>query len=103
MNFSAGLSLLTDLVLKNLGSATVIPIYDTKSQQPDYYDFSAVTFWNNHTYWETFSWNFSNWNGSSVQRIYPGSLSDSNITEKSDVISWVKEEHEIMSDEGLMS
>ena len=29
MNFSAGRSLLTDLVLKNLGSATVIPIYDT--------------------------------------------------------------------------
>ena len=30
--------------------------------------------------------------------IYPGSISDSNITEKSDVLNWVEEEHEIMSD-----
>ena len=30
-------------------------------------------------------------------------MSDSNITEKSDVISWVKKEHEIMSDEGIFT
>ena len=52
MNFSAGLSLLTDLVLKNLDPVfgchtdSLIQIYDTKFQQPDYYDFSAVTFSN---------------------------------------------------------
>ena len=52
MNFSAGLSLLTDLVLKNLDPVfgchtdSLIRIYDTKFQQPGYYDFSAVTFWN---------------------------------------------------------
>ena len=33
---------------------------------------------------------------------YPGSISDSNITEeKPDVISWVGEEHEIISDKGV--
>ena len=32
--------------------------------------------------------------------LYPGSISDSNITEnKIDIISWITEEHEIMSDE----
>ena len=52
MNFSAGLRLLTDLVLKNLGAVfgchadPSIRIYDNKSQQPSYYDFSAVTFSN---------------------------------------------------------
>ena len=49
MNFSAGLSLLTDLALKNLGSVfgchtdLFKQIYDTKFQQPGYY-VSAVTF-----------------------------------------------------------
>ena len=34
--------------------------------------------------------------------LYPGSISDSNITEnKIDIISWITEEHEIMSDEGF--
>ena len=52
MNFSAGLRLLTDLVLKNMGAVfgcnadPSIRIYDNKSQQPSYYDFSAVTFSN---------------------------------------------------------
>ena len=47
MNFSAGLNLLTDLILKHLGSVfgchtdSSIQIYDT-----GYYDFSAVTFSN---------------------------------------------------------
>ena len=50
MNFSAGLSVLTDLVLKNLGSVfgchtdSSIRIYHTKFQQPGYYEFSVVTF-----------------------------------------------------------
>ena len=34
------------------------------------------------TYWESFSWNFSNWNGVNLRWIYPVSMSDSNITEK---------------------
>ena len=52
MNFSAGLSLFTNLVLKDLGSVfgcdadSLIRIYNTKFQQPGYYDFSAVTFSN---------------------------------------------------------
>ena len=52
MNFSVGLSLLTDLVLKYLGPVfgchadSLIRIYDNKFQQPGYYDFSAVTFSN---------------------------------------------------------
>ena len=52
MNFSAALSLLTDLVLRNFDPAfgchtdSLIQIYDSKFQQPDYYDFSAVTFSN---------------------------------------------------------
>ena len=52
MDFSAGLSLLTDLVLKNLGSVfgfhtdSSTKIYNTKFQQPGYYDFSSVTFSN---------------------------------------------------------
>ena len=56
MNFSAGLSLLTDLVLKYLGPVfgchadSLIRIYDNKFQQPGYYDFSAVTFSNHITY-----------------------------------------------------
>ena len=33
------------------------------------------------TYWESFSWNFSNWNGVNLQWIYPVSIFDSNITE----------------------
>ena len=33
--------------------------------------------------------------------IYPGSISDSEITEKSDVLSFVREEHELMSDRGF--
>ena len=88
MNFSAGLSLLTDLVLENLGSVfgchadSSIQIWDTKFQQPGYHDFSVATFSNyflTHTLgWETFRWNFSSWNGVNVQRIHP----DSNITEK---------------------
>ena len=50
MNFSAGLSLFANLVLKNLGSvfgAILIYQYENrryKLQQPGYYDFSAVTF-----------------------------------------------------------
>ena len=49
MNFSAGLSLSTNLVLKNLGSVfgchtdSSIRIYDIKFQQPGYYHFSAVS------------------------------------------------------------
>ena len=52
MNFSAGLSLFTNLVLKDLGSVfgrhidSLIRIYNAKFQQPGYYDFSAVTFSN---------------------------------------------------------
>ena len=33
--------------------------------------------------------------------IYSGSIFDSNLTEKSDVLTWVVEEHEIMSDQGF--
>ena len=33
--------------------------------------------------------------------IYPGSISDSEITEKSRVLQFVEEEHEIMSDKGF--
>ena len=33
--------------------------------------------------------------------IYPGSISDSEITEKSGVINYVEQEHEIMSDRGF--
>ena len=49
---SAGLRLLIDLVLKELGSVfgyhtdSSIRIYDTKFQQPGYYDFSVMTFSN---------------------------------------------------------
>ena len=46
-----------------------------------------------HKYWETFSCNFSNSNWVNVQWIYPVSISD--------VISCVKEEHQIMSDKGF--
>ena len=53
MNFSAGLSLFTNLVLKNLDSVfgchtdSSIQIYDSdKFQQPDYYDFRGVAFSN---------------------------------------------------------
>ena len=50
MNISAGLSLLTDLDLKNLGSVfgchteSWIEIYNSKFKQPGYYDFSIVAF-----------------------------------------------------------
>ena len=30
--------------------------------------------------------------------IYPGSISDSEITEKSDILSLIREDHEVMSD-----
>lgn len=33
--------------------------------------------------------------------VFPGSISDSNTTKKSVVISWVDEEYEIMSDRGF--
>ena len=33
--------------------------------------------------------------------IYPGSLSDSAITEKTHVLSWLTSEHELMSDQGF--
>ena len=52
MNFSAGQSLLTDLFLKDLGSVfgyrtdSLIRIYNTKFQQPGYYDFRILTFSN---------------------------------------------------------
>ena len=53
MNFSAGLSLLTKLVLKKFGLSIWVPYWfiDTnirhcKFQQPGYYDFNAVTFSN---------------------------------------------------------
>ena len=52
MNFSSGLSLFTNLVLKNLGSVfgchtdSLIWIYNTKFKQPGCYDFSAATFSN---------------------------------------------------------
>ena len=90
MNFSAGLSLFTNLVLKNLGlvfgchADSSIRIYNTIS-------FSNLAImilvqWLSHImqhiYWQTFSWNFSNWNGVNVQWIYSRSISDSNITEK---------------------
>ena len=51
MNFSAGLSLFTNLVLKNLGSVFGYHTGDSniqhyKFEQPGYYNFSAVTFSN---------------------------------------------------------
>ena len=33
--------------------------------------------------------------------IYPGSISDNNITEKSGVIHWIQPEHELMADRGF--
>ena len=50
MNFSAGLRLFTNLVLKNLGSAFIdTNIQHYKFQQPGCYDFSAVILYNTHT------------------------------------------------------
>ena len=39
--------------------------------------------------------------GMLFSNIYPGSISDSEITEKSGVINYVEQEHEIMSDRGF--
>ena len=33
--------------------------------------------------------------------IYPGSISDSNVTDESNLIKWVGEEHEIMPNKGF--
>ena len=35
------------------------------------------------------------------RNIYPGSISDNNITEKSGVIHWIQSEHELMADRGF--
>ena len=90
MNFSAGLNLFTKL-LKNLGSVfgchsdSLIRIYDIVS----FSNLATITLvqWLSqiikHTDLENFSRIFSNWDGVNVQWIYPGSISDSNITEKS--------------------
>ena len=79
--------LFKNLVLKNLGSVfgfhtdSSIRIYNTVS----FSNLGTMTVvqWLSHviqhTYWETFTWNFSNWNGVNVQWIYSGSISDSNI------------------------
>ena len=67
---------------------STIPIYlwvrCRKLQQPAYYDFSTLIFSNyiKHRYWETFGWNFSNWDAVNVQWMYLRSTSVSNITEK---------------------
>ena len=90
MNFSAALNLFTKLVLKRLGSVfrchtdSSIQIYNTLSFS-NLFTIILVQWLSQiiqNTYWESFSWNFSNWNGVNLQWIYPVSISDSNITEK---------------------
>ena len=92
MNFSAGLSLSTDLVLKNWTQS------DYKFQQPGNYDFSTVTLSNYKAH-----------TGKSLVGISPIGMElmfseyilGQYLTLISDVISWVEEEHEIMSDKGF--
>ena len=102
MNFSAGLSLFTDLVLINLGSIfgshtdSSVLIYETVSLS----NLAAMILvqWPSkvyNTHWENFSWNFSNWNRTYILWIYLTQR------EKSDVIGWVEEEHEIVLDKGF--
>ena len=78
INFSAGLSLFHKPCPKKFRLSIWVSYWfmDTniqhfKVQRHGYYDFSAVTFSNYITYiLETFSWNFSNWNGVNVQWIW---------------------------------
>ena len=90
MNFAAALSLFTNLVLKHLSSLfgchtdSSIRIYDTVSfsNLPTIILVQLLSQIIYHTYWESFSWNFSNRNGVNLQWIYPVSIFDSNIEEK---------------------
>ena len=47
-------------------------------------------------------WNCTTWDGSFFfSDIYPGSISDNSITEKSEVVHWIQPEHELMADRGF--
>ena len=90
MNFLATLSLFTNLVLKHLGSIfgchtdSSIWIYDTLSfsNLPTIILVQWLSQIIYHTYWESCSSNFSNWNRVNLQWTYPVSIFDSNTTEK---------------------
>ena len=81
----------------------VIDCTEFKLQQPSNYDLSTLTFSNyKNTHTGKALLGISpNGIGLVFSEIYPGSISDSNITEKSEVINWVNEDHEIMSDKGF--
>ena len=68
-----------------------------KFQQPDYYDFSAVTF-SNYTHTGKALVGISPI-GVNVQWIYPRSISDSNITEKN--LMWLAGFRKNMSEKGF--
>ena len=81
----------------------VIDCTEFKLQQPGYYDLIALTFSNyknTHT-GKALTGISPNGMGLGFSEICPGSISDSDITEKSDVLNWVQEEHEIMPGKGF--
>ena len=101
MYFSAGLKSSYKPCSKKFGLSIWVPILIHRYKYASGYD--TVRFSNlatmtlvqwlsqiiYHTYWENFSWNLSDWNEVNVQWIYPGSISDSNITEKN--LVWLAE------------
>ena len=78
----------------------VIDCTEFKLQQPSNYDFSELTFSNyknTHT-GKAFIGVSPNGMGLVLSETYSGSISDSNNTEISEVLNWVQEKHEIVSD-----
>ena len=69
---------------------TIIELAKFKLQQPGHYDLTILTFSNykRPTNWESLELMFS--------KIYPRFIFNSNITDKSEMINWVEEEHVIL-------
>ena len=72
MHFTAGLPSFYKSCSKKIGVNIRVPMsvqqwykytsgYNTKLQQPSYYEFSTLIFssYKKHLYWEIFGWNFS--------------------------------------------
>ena len=92
-----------EIVAKTGLTDIVIDFPEFKLQQPSNYDLGTLIFSNyknTHT-GKALVGISPNGMGLVFSEIYSGSISDSNITRKFDVLNWVEEEHEIMSGKGF--